>query len=597
MEQKADFKPPAKKTNRRTIFLITCAVVVAILATLNATVDLLLHEDIGFFDVEHIIVGGITALVTSLLLVAVFIYTTRLEKSVRKLSEAEREASESEQKYREIFEQSRDVIFTASADGTFTELNPAAVKLFGYASRDEMLQLSLDDLYANQDDATRDRRDLESEGSISDRVVNMKRNDGSEITVSMSAETVSSDDDRMVARSGMMRDITSQRRMELQLLQAKKIESVGRLAGGVAHDFNNYLTTIQGYTDLALMELPEDSAIYANLMQVRQASEKAADLTSQLLLFSRHQPMDMHQVNLNESVAGLKHMIERLVDKESTIVTNLSDNLKFVLGDPGSLGQVIVNLALNAASAMPGGEVTITTCNGSVNEDYIEQHPVARPGEFATVSVSDSGPGLTGEVLEHVFEPFYKSAQGGSDNRLGLSVVYGIVLQHDGWIDVDSIPGMGTTFTVFLPAMKSAPEGDGGFEPERAEDLLSHGEHILVVEDDDAVLGITERILRENGYVVTCAHDAAEAFARFASEKGDFQLVFSDIVLPGENGLKLAENLKSHKPDLQVLLASGYADTAVDWQTVQARGYRFMQKPYAMPELLKTIRELLSHTS
>jgi CheY-like chemotaxis protein len=198
-------------------------------------------------------------------------------------------------------------------------------------------------------------------------------------------------------------------------------------------------------------------------------------------------------------------------------------------------------------------------------------------------------------ALAHVFEPLF-AAEGTKYEGIGLSAVYGIVMHHDGWIDVDSIPGMGTTFTIFLPATSIVEGVEESNDPD-IDDYSSIGRRILLVEDDDAVRDITEKMLRGSGYEVIGAHDAAEAFARFASEKGDFQLVLSDVVLPGDDGLTLVENLKSHKPEMAVLLSSGYVDSAVDWNLVQSRGYRFLQKPYVMPELLKAVRELLANTS
>jgi len=340
--------------------------------------------------------------------------------------------------------------------------------------------------------------------------------------------------------------------------------------------------------------LPAEDPIRENLAEVQKAADSAAELTGQLLLFGRHQTMEMGPVDLNRNIKNLTPMIQRLIGDDVHLVNSLDGDLHKTVGDAGGLNQVIVNLVLNASQELSrGGEIIITTCSGHVSDEYLKQHPSARKGDFATISVSDNGPGMSSGEMEHIFEPFHQN--GKKDIGLGLSVVYGIVLQHDGWIDVDSIPGMGTTYTIFLPAMASPVEtaaSHNGVE----EDISGSG-RILLVEDDDSVRQITEKMLRQSGYVVIGAHDAAEAFARFAGEKGDFQLVFSDVVLPGEDGISLVDNLKSHKPELAVLLASGYADTVVDWNRVQGRGYRFLQKPYVMPELLKTVRELMRNTS
>lgn len=596
MVMNGDITEPAKDRTRTLLYVLIFILVVILMGNLGALVDFFTHPEIQYFDEEHLIVGGITAIFTVVLFGALALYARRLEKTVKELKQAEKTSTESENKYHDLFEKSKDVIFISTPDGYFTDINPAGVELFGFNSREEMLHIKTSDLYLGKDDRERYRRVLEEKGYLKDHEIHMRRKDGSEVVVAVTAELVTDEQGIVTSYHGTMRDITAQKHMEKQLLQSQKMDSVGRLAGGIAHDFNNYLTTIQGYIDLAINDHPEDESLMNNLKEARTASVNAADLTSQLLLFSRHQPVAMRPLNLNRTVKGVHGMIERLTDDDVKVVENLSDELKMVHGDNGNLSQAIVNLALNSASFMPdGGDITITTCNGVVGPIYMEEHPESRAGEFVTLSVSDSGQGMDSQTLAHVFEPFYeaKDAHGGG---LGLSAVYGIIMQHDGWIDVDSIPGMGTTFTIFLPAT-AIEEGVEETGAPDVDDYRSLGERILLVEDDDAVRHITEKMLRENGYEVIGAHDAAEAFARFASEKGDFQLVLSDIVLPGENGLTLVENLKSHKPELAVLLSSGYADTAVDWSMVQSRGYRFLQKPYVMPELLKAVRELITSTS
>ncbi len=572
---------------------------VIFMSNLGAIVDVFLHDEIGYFDEEHMIVGGITGLFTLILFGAFALYSSRLEKQVVKYRVVERAAVASEEKYRHLFEDSQDGIFITDADGFFDDINESGVKLFGYNSSEEMKHIKIQDLFLDEAGMREFGHIPELQDHLKDNAVNMKRKEGSHLIVSMSVESVRDGRGQIVSYRGIFHDITAQKRMEQQLLQSQKMDSISRLAGGVAHDFNNYLTTIQGYVDVAMMELPPDSSLRANLSGLHKATEAAGELTGQLLLFSRHGTIEMQPVQVNKMVRNLGRMMQKLVDEDVRIVTHLDDKLDLVMGDGGSLSQAIVNLALNANANMHnGGDITITTCNGEIGENYLKDHSNARPGDFVTISVSDSGPGIDEEKLASVFEPFCQSSEDGKSAGLGLSAVYGVILQHDGWIDADSIPGMGTTFTIFLPAAKKAElEVEEDFDTAGFDSLRSQGERILLVEDNDAVREITGKMLRECGYEVVGAHDAAEAFARFAGEKGDFQLVFSDIVLPGDDGVTLVENLKSHKPELAVLLVSGYADSAVDWNTVESRGYRFLQKPYVMPELLKAIRELLTNTS
>ncbi|MCL4473612.1 MAG: response regulator [Actinobacteria bacterium] len=564
---------------------------VTLMANLGALVDSFLHDDIKYFDSEHLIVGGVTGLVTAVLFGAVALYTMKLENTVKRHRAAKLEAVESEKKYRDLLEETGDVVFIVSPGGEFKDINPAGAITFGYPSRKEMLDENIADLFVDHKDWNDLRQLLKQRGYVKNHELQMRRRNGRDASILMSVRRAKDPVTKEIVYRGTMHDVTSERRMAQQLLQSQKMESVGRLAGGVAHDFNNFLTSIQGYTDLVLMELPEGSLAKENLLEARKAAEAASELTSQLLLFSPHQPVDMRPVDLNRSIEGLSHMIERLVGPDTKINLNLAPDLRAVKGDIGNLSQVLVNLALNANIYMPGGgEINITTCNGKVEERYVESHPEARTGEFSTISVTDSSQGLSDEEIAHIFEPFSQPRE--KNSGLGLSMVYGVVMQHDGWIDVDSIPGMGTTFTVFLPSVEKLAVVED-YETDLEDLPESAGERILLVEDDDAVREITGKMLRENGYEVIGAHDAAEAFARFASERGDIQLVFSDVVLPGEDGIHLVENLREHKPELAVLLGSGYSDTAIDWQTVQSRGYRFMQKPYVMPDLLKIIRELL----
>jgi len=570
--------------------------VVVLMGNLGAIVDYLMHPEIEYFDEEHLLVGGVTSVITVFLFGAMALYASRLEKSVRRLKKAEMLKAESDDGYRGLFESSRDAIFITTPAGKILEMNPAGVEMFGFSSREEMLQVNSKDLYSNIEHREENILELEKAGSLRDSRINMRRKDGSELIVAVTADLIRDDKGVITAYQGTMRDVTAVKYMEQQLLQAQKMDCVGRLAGGIAHDFNNYLTTIQGYLDLVISEHPDDESLVGNLNKAREASDNAADLTGQMLLFSRHQPTIIKPINLNLMVKRLSNIMQRLVGDDIKIVENLAVDVKPALGDYGNLSQVVVNLALNSAAYMPeGGTLTVTTCNGVVTPEYINDHPEARPGEFVTLSISDSGKGMESSMLKHVFEPIANRKDISSDG-LGLSAVYSIVMQHDGWIDVDSIPGMGMTFTIFLPAT-ALPETFDESDVAQKEDHGSLGERILLVEDDDAVRDITEKMLRESGYVVIGAHDAAEAFARFASEKGDFQLVLSDVVLPGDDGLTLVENLKSHKPELAVLLSSGYTDTAVDWNLVQSRGYRFLQKPYVMPDLIKAVRELLTNTS
>lgn len=399
---------------------------------------------------------------------------------------------------------------------------------------------------------------------------------------------------------GAIRDITEwkqadegKERMEAQLRQSQKMDAIGRLAGGMAHDFNNLLTAIQGYSDLALMKLDGDDPAYQDVSHMRKASVRAAGLTEQLLLFSRPQPAAFKPRNLNKVIWDVLRMLKRVIGEKFTILTDFEPDLRTVNLDGGHIKQIVVNMAVNAKDAMPnGGEITIRTENLDVDQDYCRTHNYARPGEFVRLSVIDTGMGMNNETLSHIFEPFFSTKDQGKGTGLGLSVVYGIVKKHSGWIDVESTPGQGSCFMVYLPSNAERPEEERP-EDDSGEAPKGKGEWILVVEDEDTVRELAEAVLAGSGYVVSGASSMKEAIRIFIKEEKDFSLVFSDIVLPDGNGVELVERLVSEKPELRVLLASGYAEEIANWQALEVKGYPFLQKPYAVSDLLRVVRELL----
>jgi PAS domain S-box-containing protein len=399
------------------------------------------------------------------------------------------------------------------------------------------------------------------------------------------------------------RDITEHKRaeeekekMQAQLIQVQKMEAIGILASGVAHDFNNLLTVIQGYIDLAITRIDEADPLYDDLMQVNLVTARAANLTHQLLLFSRRQPMEFAPLNINRTVDDMLDMLNRLIGEDIVISTNLDPDLWTVPADVGNIEQVIMNLAVNARDAMPeGGRLTLKTENVTLDKDCCKRIPEARPGKFVCLSVADTGVGMDKETIQHIFEPFFTVKKDGNGIGLGLSVVYGIVQKHEGWICVISEPERGSTFKVYLPALPMEPED----EPEKAtslHDLQGSGERILMVEDEESIRKIFARALRENGYVVFEAANVEEAVAAFEREKGEFHLVFSDAVLPDTTGLELAEELLSRQPELPVLLSSGYTGHRAQRSAIHERKLPFLEKPYDVMELLQAIREAMKPT-
>ncbi len=502
----------------------------------------------------------------------------------------------SEERYRTLFEQARDVIYITTREGRIVDVNPAASELLGY-TREEFAELDVMNTYVDPDDRRRFREEIEKKGAVRDFEVKLRKKNGQEMDCLLTSTEWRGDDGSVLGYQGSIRDVTEHRRSErekeklqAQLLQVQKMEALGTLTAGVAHDFNNILTSIQGYTELAMMKMEESSPLYSNLSQVHHASLRAADLVRQLLLFSRKQPMTLVHLNVNRTVDNLMKMLQRLIGEDVAVETDLASDIWTVQGDAGNIEHVIMNLAVNARDALPkGGRLTIKTENVVVDEEFCKVVPEARPARFVCLSVTDTGTGIDQGILEHIFEPFFTTKETGRGTGLGLSVVYGIVKQHEGWINVYSEPGQGTTFRVYLPACFGTPEEEVA-EPISLDELQGDGQRILLVEDDEKVRSFAARALVANGHQVFEAGDVAEALALFRREKGRFDLLFSDVVLPDENGLELANRILSLKPELPVLLCTGYADDKAHWPLIRERGLPFLQKPYALAALLKAVK-------
>jgi len=380
---------------------------------------------------------------------------------------------------------------------------------------------------------------------------------------------------------------------QAQLVQAQKMEAIGRLAGGVAHDFNNLLTSIHGYAELVLRELAEDNLLRHDLELIRRNAVRATELTRQLLLFSRRQPMEMLPLDLNALIKNMAKMLDRLLGEDISLETTLADELWTVKADSGSIEQVVTNLVINARDAMPeGGQILIKTENVSVDEEYCSTHDGARTGRFVCLTVQDEGVGMDAQTLEHIFEPFFTTKEPGLGTGLGLSVVYGIVKQHSGWIDVESAPGQGAIFRVYLPAISTRPV-------EKREAMVSlellrgKGERILLVEDEQSVQEFTTKVLSSYGYVVLGATSAEQAQDIFNEEEGNFDLIFCDVVLPDGKGPQVVDRLLKSKPGIAVVFTSGYTDDKSGWQDIRRSEHAYLQKPYSLSELLQVVKNTL----
>jgi CheY-like chemotaxis protein len=381
--------------------------------------------------------------------------------------------------------------------------------------------------------------------------------------------------------------------LEAQLRQAQKMDTVGQLAAGVAHDFNNLLTIIQGHAGLLGSSAGLDPAHTESVRQILIAAERAANLTRQLLLFSRKQILQTQLLNLNDVVANLGKMLRMLIGPQVELKRLTMDNLPPINADPGMMEQVLVNLVVNARDAMPrGGELVIKTFFVEVDEGYVQRHPEARPGNFVCLTVTDTGHGMDEATLARIFEPFFTTKEVGKGTGLGLATVYGILKQHQGWVEVESEVARGTSFKVFLPVSTRAVNGSVLAQPGVAP---GGDETILLVEDESALREVIREILEVKGYRVISAATGAQALKVWEERKGEIDLLLTDMMMPeGVSGRELAERVLRDRPDVKVICSSGYSLDVVSPDFTSKKGTEFLQKPYSPETLARTVRECLN---
>ncbi len=399
-------------------------------------------------------------------------------------------------------------------------------------------------------------------------------------------------DGRVASVVSVAADITEQRKAEAQLRLAQKMEGIGRLSGGIAHDFNNALGVILGESELMAERLEPGHPLREELEEIRRAGEHAASLTRQLLAFSRQQVLQPRVVNLNTVVAEIEKMLRRLIGEDIEMVTSLSPDLGYTTADPGQIEQVITNLAVNARDAMPaGGRFCLETHNVVLDEAESAQHGSVDPGPYVLLTVSDTGSGIPREMLSNIFEPFFTTKEVGKGTGLGLATVYGIVHQTGGHISVSSDVGQGTTFRIFLPRVEAPADS---LDAEHGRELARGAETVLLVEDYEPLRKLTLKLLRSSGYTVVEAANAAGAIQTVAQMSGPIHLLISDVVMPGMSGPQLAQLLVAQKPQMRVLLMSGYTDEAVARHGVLSPGAAFLQKPFTREALTRKVREVLA---
>jgi two-component system cell cycle sensor histidine kinase/response regulator CckA len=370
------------------------------------------------------------------------------------------------------------------------------------------------------------------------------------------------------------------------------MEAIGRLTGGVAHDFNNAMTVVIGFSDVLTMKLGKEHAAAAHLAEIRKAGNHAATLTRQLLAFSRKQVLHPQVLELNDIIGGTEKMIGRLLPEDIELKTVPGADLGRVKADPGQVEQVLMNLVINARDAMPlGGRITIDTRNVTLDEAYAARHVDVRQGPYVQMAVSDTGTGMDEATRNRIFEPFFTNKETGKGTGLGLATVYGIIMQSGGHIWVDSEPGHGTTFKIYLPIVDEAPARP---EPELSTAEAPDGsETVLLAEDEDGIRELIVNLLREKGYTVLASADPAEARRIGENHAGPIHLMLTDVVMPGMSGRDLARSLAGVRPDMEVLYMSGYTNDAIFHHGVLDEGIHFLEKPFTPLSLLQKVRQVL----
>ena len=494
-----------------------------------------------------------------------------------------------------IVEASDDAIMGKDMNGTITSWNKGAEKIFGYTA-DEMLGASIMRLIPSDrpEEENQIMAKIKRGESVDNFETRRQTKSGRLINVSITICPIKDAAGQVIGVSKVARDITVVRKLETQLLQSQKLESIGQLAGGVAHDFNNILAAMMMQTELALAVDQTPAAVREGLQQLRIDIDRASDLTRQLLLFSRKQVMQNRTLDLNEVVASLVKMLQRTIREDVRLDLHLGSAPLIVNADANMLDQLLMNLAVNARDAMPnGGRLLIETSEKLIDVEQMKVNPEASLGRYVCLSISDNGCGIPPEVLPHIFEPFFTTKEAGKGTGLGLATVFGIVKQHHGWIRVYSEIGNGTTFQVFLPAAAaSATEDSAGAQPKPKP--RGGTETILLAEDNEVLRKLTRMVLQKNGYTVLDVADGVAAGEVWNQEQGRIDLLLTDLVMPGGvNGHDLAARLCGEKPGLKVLFTSGYSAEIAGRELALRAGQNFIQKPCPPGQLLEAIRNCL----
>lgn len=517
------------------------------------------------------------------------------------------ERKEAEERYRTLFEESKDVAFISTPDGKFLEINPAGVELFGYQSKEELLRLHIPhDLYWNPGQRLEFETMVQRQGYVKDFEIELKRKDGQKVIVQETTTVIRDPSGKIIGYRGILRDITNQKKLEEQLRQAQKMESLGTLAGCIAHDFNNILAIILGHVHSLERNNGSKEKFERSLEALNKAVQRGAGLVQQILTFARKTNTQFESVNVNTAVEDIVKILGETFPKTITISVDLETNLPIIVADHNQLHQVLLNLCVNAYDAIIEIQKNQSQTQSSLSQrgalvlrtrtvqgDVVQrQFSDATADQYVVLSVSDTGAGMDEATRSRIFEPFFTTKEKGKGTGLGLSVVYGVMKSHHGYITVESEVKKGTTFYLYFPVPQRIVRTYKGKTMENKE-LPGGNETILVVEDEEMLLELVKSLLEDKGYKVVTARDGQEAIELYARYKKDIALVLSDMGLPKVSGWDAFRKMREIDPDVKAILASGYLDPNVRTEMLKAGARDFIQKPYDVNQILVRLREVI----
>ncbi len=530
----------------------------------------------------------------------------RVNRTHQKLLDEQHKLKSSEEKFRTFFEFSPDATVISTENGKILSANQAFLEMF-QIDKEDFSSIKTTDQYC--DPGARDRllAELFESGEVKNTEVVFKKKDGLELPALISMNLISAltmegdgrlENEKFLLLS-VIRDISEKKETEKQLTQAQKMESIGMLAGGVAHDFNNILAGMMGYAGLIKIQTPEDNDLHKYAQIMEKTARRGSELTSKLLAFARGGKYLLEDVNLNQIAEEVLAILKHTIEKKIVIVKEFDPDLKNVRADASQINQVLLNLCVNARDAMAGLDeckLSIKTFNIHLEQRGFPMGNVCQPGEYAVISVSDTGSGICSELLTKIFDPFFSTKEKGHGTGLGLSMVYGIIKNHDGYIDLISESGKGTSFVIYLPAVQAVEEGKyvtTARDRKKAEEIPGGTETILLIDDEDVVRNLSKALLEQKGYKVLPAEDGKEGISVYKTEHDKIDLVLLDMIMPNKTGSEVFYELKNMNPDVQVIIVSGFSLDSQARQLLNDGACTFIQKPYPVHQLLHAIRKVL----